>query len=198
MSQIIIPISRFSPRRRPIRGLEIINYAHTMSVLAHTGQTRKDGVTPQILHPLAVQRLLAACGVADPVVHAGALLHDALEDNPGTVGQILLDEMVRSMPLIVVDTVLALTDPLGMSTDDRKTLQLQRFASASWEVRVIKLADVVASLQEGPAPSWDQVKMQSYLQQRRQLVHETLGKPCGRLLVMFERAMRLPTWQSVQ
>jgi (p)ppGpp synthase/HD superfamily hydrolase len=198
MSQIIIPMSRFSPRRRPIRGLEIINYAYTMSVLAHTGQTRKDGVTPQILHPLAVQRLLAACGVADPVVHAGALLHDSLEDNPGTWGQTLLDEMERSMPMIVVDTVLALTDPIGLSTEDRKALQLRRFASAPWEVRVIKLADVVASLQEGPAPSWNSIRKQSYLQQRRQLVYESLGKPCGRLLVMFERALRLPTWQSVQ
>lgn len=67
----------------PNSGIDLINRATTLTVAAHLEQLRKDGVTPQVVHPLAVQGLLARVGVRDPVVHAAALLHDALEDNPG-------------------------------------------------------------------------------------------------------------------
>lgn len=197
MSAMIQSISRFSPRKRPLRDLEIINHAQTLAVLAHSGQTRKDGVTPQILHPMLVQGLLASCGISDPVIHGAALLHDGFEDNPGKRGQALMQEMERSMPVSVLETVLMLTDPHGLPTDTRKALQLDRLMNASWEARVIKLADVVASLQEGPAPSWSEIKKQAYVQQRKKLVYQSLGKPCGRLQVMFERALRLPAWQCL-
>ena len=191
------PIFQLPPRRRPLRDLEIINHAQILALAAHQGQTRKDGVTPQVLHPMLVQGLLASCGISDPVVHGAALLHDALEENPGIRGQALMQEMERSLPTSVIETVLMLTDPHGLSTDARKAKQLERLMNASWEARVIKLADVVASLQEGPVSSWSLLKRQTYLQQRVRLVYESLGKPCGRLQVMFERALRLPAWQGL-
>jgi len=197
MHNLFNPITRLPPRRRPLRDLEIINHAQTLALAAHHGQTRKDGKTPQILHPMSVQRLLAASGVSDPSVHAAALLHDALEDNPGPTGEAILADMKRSLPPGVVDTVIALTDPPGMTTKARKALQVQRLFEASWETRVIKLADVIASLQEGTAPAWSNTKKNIYLQQRRLLVQNTLGKPCGRLMVMSERALRLPVWQGL-
>lgn len=196
MSHRVNPITRLPQRNRPLRALEIINHAQTLAIAAHHGQTRKDGHTPQILHPLSVQRLLAASRVDDPIVHAAALLHDALEDNPGDKGEILLFDMRRWLPAEVVDTVISLTDPPGMGNAERKALQTERLHDAPWRTRLIKMADVVASLQEGPAPTWDAMKKQRYLQQRRQLVQETLGMPCGRLQVLFERAMRLPAWQN--
>lgn len=181
-----------------LRELEIANHSQTLTLTAPRGKTKTKYTTHQVLHPLDAQRLLASCSVPDPVAHSGALLLDALQGNPGNGGQTLLTAMKRSMPLVGVDTVLALANPLGMSTIYPESLQLQRFASALLGVHVIKLDDVVTSLQEGPAPSWISIKRQSYLQQRRQLVYESLEKPCGRLLVMFERALRLPTWQIVQ
>lgn len=179
---------------RARRPLEMLHAAHALALQAHWNQTRKDGVTPQITHPLRVQGLLARCGVSDMEVHAAALLHDALEDNPGLPGQQLLQAMQRSLPTGVVETVTALTDPPGLPTDLRKALQMQRLASAPWCVQVVKLADVVASVQEGPAPGWTDAKKASYLRQRSVLVREVLSPACARLRVLFERALRQPVW----
>jgi len=67
--------------------LTLINRATTLALVAHCGQTRKDGRTPQIVHPMAVQGALASAGVVDAEIHAASVLHDAVEDNPGTRGQ---------------------------------------------------------------------------------------------------------------
>ncbi len=180
--------------RHARRPLELLHAAHALAMQAHWNQTRKDGVTPQITHPLRVQGLLARCGVNDMEVHAAALLHDALEDNPGLPGQRLLHAMARNLPPAVVETVSALTDPPGMPTDLRKALQMQRLAAAPWRVQVVKLADVVASIEEGPAPGWTSDKKAIYVRQRTELVREVLSPACGRLRVLFERALRQPAW----
>jgi len=180
--------------RRAHRPLELLHAAHALAMQAHWNQTRKDGVTPQITHPLRVQGLLARCGVNDMEVHAAALLHDALEDNPGVPGQRLLHAMARSLPVGVIETVSALTDPPGLPTDVRKALQMERLAQAPWAVQVVKLADVVASFQEGPAPDWDAQKKTAYVRQRTDLVRGVLSPACGRLRVLFEKALRQPVW----
>lgn len=46
----------------------------------HSGQTRKDGVTPYHTHPMAVAEWLLNKGVTNNVILAAALLHDTLED----------------------------------------------------------------------------------------------------------------------
>lgn len=180
--------------RRAHRPLELLHAAHALAMQAHWHQTRKDGVTPQITHPLRVQGLLARCGVNDMEVHAAALLHDALEDNPGKSGELLLETMARSLSPRVVQTVTALTDPPDVPTDVRKALQMERLVHAPWAVKVVKLADVVASVQEGPAPSWSEQKKLTYVHQRTQLVRNVLSPACGRLRVLFEQALRQPVW----
>ena len=54
-----------------------------IAVQAHKGQTRKDGKTPYVEHPLGVAAILMEHGYDDEVVAAG-LLHDVLEDTPIT------------------------------------------------------------------------------------------------------------------
>lgn len=182
--------------RHARRPLEMLHVAHVLAMQANWSQIRKDGVTPQTTHPLRVQGLLARCGVIDMNVHAAALLHDALEDNLGLLGQNLLQAMVRNLPPFVVDTVLALTAPPGFSTDLRKTLQMQRLAAAPWSAQVVKLADVVASFEEGPAPGWSSDKKANYVRQWTELVREVLSPACARLRVLFERVLRQPAWEG--
>lgn len=180
--------------RRAHRPFELLHAAHALAMQAHWHQTRKDGVTPQITHPMRVQGLLARCGVSDVEVHAAALLHDALEDNPGAPGQRLLHAMTISLTPRVIEMVTALTDPPGLSTDVRKALQRERLVQAPWAVKVVKLADVVASFQEGPAQGWDAHKKAAYVRQRTELVRGLLSPACGRLRVLFEQALRRPEW----
>lgn len=53
-----------------------ISYAEKM----HEGQTRKDKVTPYIVHPIRVASLLRSAGVNDDYLLAAAVLHDVIED----------------------------------------------------------------------------------------------------------------------
>lgn len=181
--------------RRAIRPMEVLSTAQFFAHQAHHHQTRKNGVTPQIAHPMHVQLLLAQYGVTDANVLGAGMLHAALEDNPGRPGEQLLAQMRQCLPDELVQTVLMLTDPHVLPSADRKALQLDRLANAPWAVQVIKLADVVASLQEGPAPRWSPHKRQAYLAQRTQLVRDVIGGSCGRLRVQFEKALRHPQWQ---
>ncbi len=164
--------------RRARRPMEMLHTAHALAMQAHWNQTRKDGVTPQIIHPLRVQGLLGRCGVKDMEVHAAALLH----------------AMACSLPIGVVETVSAWTAPPGLPTDLRKAMQMERLAAAPWRVQVVKQTDVVASFEEGPAPGWSSEKKGMYIRQRTVLVREVLSPVCGRLRVLFERALRQPAW----
>ena len=59
--------------------MDLIDTARELARRAHAGQTRKDGVTPYIEHPLAVAATLSGYGYDDETVAAG-LLHDVIED----------------------------------------------------------------------------------------------------------------------
>jgi len=176
--------------------LEIINYATTLAFVAHHGQFRKDGCTPQIMHPLAVQRLLTQILISNPKIHAAALIHDAVEDSAHERGQLLRCEIARTLGHEVLEMVDQLTDstPAGLSRAQRKSLQMERIAQAPWPVQVIKLADIVASMQEGPAPSWTQQYAAQYVQQRSSLV-AVLSGASPELVSLFMDAIAQPVWQ---
>ncbi len=176
---------------------EIINYATTLAFVAHHGQFRKDGCTPQIMHPLAVQRLLTQIQIANPKIHAAALVHDAVEDNAHDRGQWLRSEIARTLGYEVLEMVDQLTDsaPVDLPRAQRKALQMERIAQAPWSVQVIKLADIVASMQEGPAPSWTQLYAAQYVQQRSCLV-ALLSGASPELADSFMAAIGQPVWQK--
>ena len=193
-------LSRFPLPSTPAKfGLDMLNRASTLALLAGAGQTRKDGLTPQVCHYFAVQGLLAQVGVTDHSLHAAALLHDAVEDNPGERGQRLRSEIARTLGgevMVMVDT---LTDdaPADMPRAERKALQLERLTQAPRQVQLIKLADVVASMREGPAPHWTPDYAYAYVLQRRQLVRTVLAPSCSELVACFDQALVQPAWQVV-
>lgn len=178
---------------------ERISRATLLAYLASFGQTRKDGCTPEYLHPLAVQRLLAVVGIEDDVIHAAGLLHDSLENNAGERANVLRGQIANSLGTEVLDMVELLTDDTAPDVPriTRKARQMERLAQAPWEVQVIKLADVVASVQEGPAPGWSSAYAQAYVQQRSLLVSEVLQRSCAELAFYFKHALTHPKWQRV-
>lgn len=181
-------------------GLVPLNLAGTLACMGHHGHTRKDGVTPAELHPLQVQRLLVQAGIESIPILAASVLHDVVEDNPGDDGQWLRSQIERTLGLEVLNLVDALTDdsPCDQSRAQRKARQLERIAQASWAVQVIKLADVAASMQEGPAPNWSTQYAADYVRQRSQLVNQVIGHSSAALFDCFQQALGQPVWQAAR
>jgi hypothetical protein len=99
----------------------LVAEARRIAERAHEGQVRKARGEPYFSHLEAVAALLVAHGHADDVTLAAAYLHDVVEDKPA-----FTDEMVRSMPAEVVETVRALTEP-KQDSSGAPLVKAQRF-----------------------------------------------------------------------
>src|SRR3954447_26580636 len=71
----------------PKANADVIVRAYEVAEAAHEGQTRKSG-EPYVTHPLAVATIVAHLGLDETTIVA-ALLHDAVEDTPLTLGDIV-------------------------------------------------------------------------------------------------------------
>ena len=80
----------------------MLNEAIMFATIKHNGQTRNDGKTPYIYHPMNVARLLAELGYDEKYQIAG-ILHDTLEDTSTTEDE--LDQFGTE----IKDAVVALT-----------------------------------------------------------------------------------------
>lgn len=94
---------------------EVVHVAARVAFQAHYGQTRSDGVTPYIVHPLSTMRMVARY-TKDPEVLAAAVLHDVVEDTPITLQTIADDFGSR-----VSDIVGEVTIPLGLIIPEKRT-----------------------------------------------------------------------------
>ncbi len=98
-----------------------------LAAKAHAGQVDRGG-HPYILHPLRVMM-----AVEGEYVRMAAVLHDVIEDSVYTIG-----DLVRlGFPQIVIDAVVALSRPPGMSR-----LDAAKKAAAHPIARVVKIADL--------------------------------------------------------
>lgn len=115
---------------------------------AHKGQTRKWGHAsdPYILHPMRVAGRVAIHPKATADMVAAAWLHDTFEDCDLKT----LDLLDAGVGTGVVSMVLELTNPKtpGVSRAERKKAMIRRLSVASWDARVIKLADRVDNVRE--------------------------------------------------
>lgn len=105
---------------------------------AHQGQTRRDGTTPYINHPMDVAKRVHHLG-SDYV--AVALLHDVLEDTDVTVKD-LLD---AGIPDNVVEAVTVLTKQRHEKYDDYLTRVKKNTLAYH-----VKLADMSSNLADSP------------------------------------------------
>lgn len=94
---------------------ELALLALSFAETAHRTQTRNDGKTPYIVHPVRVALQLQGFGPTafDVELTCAALLHDALEDCPVTKG-----ELLQLFSPVVVDTVVLLTKNPGQDPAD--------------------------------------------------------------------------------
>lgn len=116
--------------------MDLIDTARELARRAHQGQTRKDGVTPYIEHPLAVAATLSGYGYDDETVAAG-LLHDVIEDTDVDAAD--LDAAVGTR---VRELVEAASEPdKSLSWRERKTATLAHLPSKGLAAQRVIAAD---------------------------------------------------------
>ncbi|MFZ0891729.1 MAG: HD domain-containing protein [Thermoplasmata archaeon] len=138
---------------------------------AHEGQSRKDGRTPYIVHPVAVMRVLSSeLGVTDPDLLCVALLHDVLEDTPRTSPQLRLlfgDRVTRWIEeLTIPEKFHGPTVP----DSDKTELLVGAVSHMSWEAVLVKLADRTDNLRDSANATWSAAKKRSYRGQSRAIL----------------------------
>jgi GTP diphosphokinase / guanosine-3',5'-bis(diphosphate) 3'-diphosphatase len=154
-------------RKPDARVVEAIAFAAE----AHGHQTRKDGRTPYIVHPVAVlRRLSSELGVEDADVLCAGVLHDVMEDSGVT-----REELARRFGERVAGWVQELSVPAELHgpavPDERKTERLvQDVAQMSWEAVLVKLCDRWDNLQDMANAPWGAEKRKNYRTQTLEIV----------------------------
>lgn len=140
----------------------------------HRDQRRKGlSARPYVNHCIEVAELLATVGgVTDPVLLAGALLHDTIEDTEATA-----DEVLMHFGAEVQALVLEVTDDKSLSKSDRKRLQVERGPHKSLRAQQLKLADKISNLRDlvEDSPDWTPERCAEYVQWARAVVASMRG-----------------------
>jgi guanosine-3',5'-bis(diphosphate) 3'-pyrophosphohydrolase len=104
----------------------------------HEGQLRKDGKTPYVAHPVRVAFIIRHLfDIADETAITAALLHDLIEDTKTDY-----DEIANEFGSAVADAVAAVSKDGRRPHELRESEYDKQVAAASWQARLIKLADV--------------------------------------------------------
>lgn len=120
----------------------LLKNAEKLAILAHLGQTRRDGVTPYIEHPIKVKSIVQNILGLSEEYQAVALVHDSIEDNPNFTASTLID---GGIPLDLVASVILLTK----SKDQDYTEYLNEL-SKNHIAKMVKIADIIANLTDSP------------------------------------------------
>jgi (p)ppGpp synthase/HD superfamily hydrolase len=119
-------------------GAALVAAAEQIARNAHSGQYRRDGITPYIVHPESV-----ASRVNTAEEKATAWLHDVLEDTSVTQEDLLSS----GIPENVITAVVTMTKIAGISyTDYLVNVKENPIA------RVVKIADMNSNLADTPTP----------------------------------------------
>jgi len=121
--------------------MTLVELAESIARKAHSGQFRRGGVTPYIIHPERVVARLRAQGPIDDRILAVAWLHDVLEDTEVTVSEL----KNAGIPLPVLDSIAAITRWDGQPYEDYLfSINQDPYA------RVVKIADILDNLSDAP------------------------------------------------
>ena len=116
--------------------MKYVELAEKIAREAHEGQTRRDGVTPYIVHPEEV-----ASRVDSPDLKVVAWLHDVIEDTPMTAED-LIDKGIKEDH---VEAVILLTKKKGMSN-----IEYWEPMKGNPLARKVKVADMLTNLADDP------------------------------------------------
>ena len=112
--------------------------AYKIALEAHTGQTRRDGITPYFTHCFAVANHRRITTVEEKAV---ALLHDVLEDTSLSFEELLEKGIDKN----IVDAVICLTKSPGQSYD-AYLINIK----ANPLAKTVKIADMLCNLGDNP------------------------------------------------
>lgn len=141
----------------------------------HRDQRRKDeNASPYINHPIALANVLCnEGGVTDENVLCAALLHDTIEDTETTPA-----ELAELFGIEIADIVMEVTDDKALPKAERKRLQIEHVAKASYQAKLVKLADKISNLRdiaERPPASWDADRKKEYYNWAKKVVDQARG-----------------------
>lgn len=115
---------------------------------SHSGQMRKDGVTPYIVHPLGVAESVRRHGGTE-AQYIAALLHDTVEDC-----EVTLDDIRARFGLEVADLVSELTNVYTkeaypeLNRAARKALEDERIGAISETAMLVKICDIAYNIND--------------------------------------------------
>lgn len=117
--------------------------AADLAASKHSGQKKHAGAAPYIAHPVRVA-LIASCsfGCCEQDVVAAALLHDLLEKTDAS------PEWLRRK---VGSTITGMVECLSKNHGGPESCYWDRLTAASWQIRLIKMADALDHLDCRPA-----------------------------------------------
>lgn len=172
----------------------IIKAAH-FAADKHRDQRRKDvHATPYINHPLTLAQILSEeGGVTDPVVIAGALLHDTVEDTQTT-----FEELEALFGKAVTDIVREVTDDKSLKKHERKQAQIDHAPFISPRSKLVKLADRIANCRDvisHPPHDWDENRRREYFEWSSKVVN-ALGDAHPALQAKFKDVVEQGTTVS--
>lgn len=152
----------------------------------HLHQRRKDAAaSPYINHPIALLHLLHQdMGVTDPVVLAGALLHDTVEDTETS-----LVELETYFGSEIAKVVAQVTDDKSLPKAVRKQHQVEHAGHLCDRAKLVKLADKICNLQDliaSPPAGWSVARCQEYCDWAKRVVDQLRGIHAG-LEAQFDR-----------
>lgn len=132
--------------------IKSLSKAIKLSRNLHRLQTRKDGETPFINHPLELLEILLEEGILDENILSASLLHDVIEDTDYTK-----KEMLDSMGKDILNIILDCTDDKTQTKYDRKKHQIEHSLEISESAVLVKLVDKISNLNsmlEIPPVGW--------------------------------------------
>jgi (p)ppGpp synthase/HD superfamily hydrolase len=129
----------------PNQVVALLARAYAFAAARHAGQKRNAASEePYLHHLIEVANLLAyVTEGAEPVLVAGGILHDVIEDTPTTPAELrtLFGHEVASL-------VAEVTDPSGLGEDERRQRQVEHVRELSAHARLLKIADKTSNIRE--------------------------------------------------
>ena len=110
---------------------------------AHDGQFRKGTKRPYIVHPMEVGEIVATL-TSDEEIISAALLHDTIEDCKEITREVLAREFSERVAALVDQE----SEDKSKSWFERKSSTIEHLKCASYEVRMIGLADKLSNIRD--------------------------------------------------
>ena len=121
----------------------MVERAIEFATKAHEGQVRKGTTRPYIVHPLEVGKIVATMTDDEEIISA-AILHDTVEDCEGVTVEGLAKEFSDRVASLVAQE----SEDKSKSWYERKSATIERLRTASYEVKLIGLADKLSNMRD--------------------------------------------------